>query len=84
MKNEKRLAAMRDSAVRWFLAQQLAEEEKHQGRSLTRNERVAFKCGLYRGLNFDLYACIDAAYAAKPNKPCDTQPTGPETGKALP
>jgi hypothetical protein len=59
---EKELAAMRESAVRWFLAQQLAEEEKSQGRPLTSNERIAFKLGLYRGLNFDLYACIDAAY----------------------
>lgn len=70
--NEKELAAMRDSAVRWFLAQQLAEEEKSQGRPLTKNERVAFKLGLYRGLNFDLYACIDAAYGSEPNKPSTT------------
>ncbi len=62
--NEKELAAMHDSAVRWFLAQQLAEEEKSQGRPLTKNERVAFKLGLYRGMRFDLFACIDAAYGA--------------------
>ena len=63
--NEKELAAMHDVAVRWFLAQQLAEEEKSQGRALTKNERIAFKCGFYRGIKFDLYTCIDAAWSEK-------------------
>lgn len=62
---EKRLAAMRESAIRWFLEQQLAEETERQSRPLTRNERTAFKAGLYRGLKFDLFACIDAMYATK-------------------
>ena len=70
--SETKLAAMRDAAVQWFLAQQLAEEEKSQGRPLTKNERVAFKLGLYRGLNFDLWTCIDAAHESEPNKPSTT------------
>lgn len=60
--SEKKLAAMRDAAVQWYLSQQLAEEEKCQGRSLTEDERAAFRTGLHRGLNFDLFACIDAAH----------------------
>lgn len=63
--SQKQLAAMRDAAVQWFLSQQLAEEEKSQGRPLTEDERVAFRSGLHRGLNFDLFACIDAAHASK-------------------
>jgi len=62
----KQLAAMRDSATRWFLAQQLAEEEARQGRPLTKNERMAFKAGLYRGMNFDVFDCLDAAYSKPP------------------
>jgi hypothetical protein len=50
--NAKQLHA---EVVRLFFLDAVCAEEKDQGRALTKNEKIAFKCGLYRGMSFDLF-----------------------------
>jgi hypothetical protein len=61
------LTAVRDD----LLKKAIEEEEAKQGRALTKNERVAFKCGWYAGVNCDAFRDGDwdaAANALKAKK----------------
>ena len=60
------LTAVRDE----MLKKATLAEEARQGRELTRNERIAFKCGWYAGINCDVFrdGDWDAAAAALKSK----------------
>jgi hypothetical protein len=63
------LTAVRDD----LLKKAIADEEARQGRALTKNERIAFKCGWYAGVNCDFrdgdWDAAAAALKAKTSKP---------------
>jgi hypothetical protein len=58
---ESLIKAVRDG----LLLKAISDEEARQGRALTKNERVAFKCGWYAGCNCDAFRDGDWEAAAE-------------------